>query len=106
MRDAIILILILCAPAAARAQDPPPAAAQDAATTSPNRWMFMYDGVVFATYNHQGGPRGEEDLVATNWAMGMATRRAGPGQLTLTGMISLDPATVGPRGYGELFQVG
>jgi hypothetical protein len=38
--------------------------------------------------------------------MGMASRPAGGGTLTLTGMISLEPATVGACGYGLLFQVG
>jgi hypothetical protein len=69
-------------------------------------WMFMYDGVLFGTYNHQGGPRGGDELISTDWVMGMATRHAGPGQLTLTGMASLDRATLGPRGYLELFQAG
>ena len=35
----------------------------------------------------------------------MASRTAGPGQLTLTAMLSAEPATVGPEGYRELFQV-
>jgi hypothetical protein len=69
-------------------------------------WMLMYDGVVFATVNHQGGPRGGDDLLATNWVMGMAARRLGPGQLTLSGMVSADAATAGARGYRELFQIG
>jgi hypothetical protein len=68
--------------------------------------MFMYDGVLFGIYNNQGGPRGGTELISTNWIMGMASRTAGPGQLTLTGMMSAEPATVGPEGYGELFQVG
>jgi hypothetical protein len=68
--------------------------------------MFMYDGVLFATYSDQGGPRGGEEFISTDWLMGMATRKAGPGQLTLTGMFSFDRATTGPRGYRELFQVG
>jgi hypothetical protein len=38
--------------------------------------------------------------------MGMAGRQAGNGRLTLIGMLSLDPATVGRDGYRELFQTG
>src|SRR5438034_11293457 len=38
--------------------------------------------------------------------MGMLTRKVGNGTLTLNGMFSLDPATVGKDGYGEIFQVG
>lgn len=69
-------------------------------------WQFMQDGIVFAEFNHQGGPRGGNEFVVPNWWMGMATRSTSRGQLTFTGMLSLDPATVGKDGYGEIFQVG
>ncbi len=36
----------------------------------------------------------------------MASRKLGSGTLTLNGMFSLDPATVGKSGYAEIFQVG
>ena len=36
----------------------------------------------------------------------MASRGTSHGRLTLTGMFSLDPATVGKDGYREIFQVG
>jgi hypothetical protein len=68
--------------------------------------MLMYDGVLFGTISHQTGPRGSDEVVSTDWIMGMASRQAGPGRLTLTGMASLERATTGPRGYRELFQVG
>ncbi len=70
------------------------------------RWQLMQDAVVFAEFNHQSGARGGSELIAPNWWMGMAARKAGRGQLTFTGMLSLDPATVGKDGYRELFQVG
>jgi hypothetical protein len=73
---------------------------------SASPWMFMYDGALFVTGTHQGGPRGGEELYSTDWFMGMAARHAGPGELTLTGMLSLDRATAGATGYLELFQVG
>ena len=72
----------------------------------PGRWMLMYDGVLFATYMQQTGERAADELISTDWVMGMASRQAGPGRLTLTGMLSLDRATTGPRGYRELFQTG
>jgi hypothetical protein len=84
---------LFLAPRVSRAQDPSP-------------WMLMSDGLLFATFNHQGGPRGGDEFISTNWWMGMATRKAGTGQLTLTGMLSLDPATATARGYGEIFQTG
>jgi hypothetical protein len=69
-------------------------------------WQFMQDAVVFAEFNHQSGRRGGDEFVVPNWWMGMASRKTPRGQLTLTGMLSLDPATVGKDGYRELFQVG
>jgi hypothetical protein len=88
------LIALLSASRLARAQD------------DPSPWMLMSDGLLFATVNHQGGPKGGDEFVSTNWWMGMAGRTAGKGQLTLIGMLSLDAATAGARGYGELFQSG
>lgn len=69
-------------------------------------WQFMQDGVLFAEFNHQGGARGGDQFVAPNWWMGMAGRGTSCGQLTLTSMLSLDPATVGKDGYREVFQAG
>jgi hypothetical protein len=69
-------------------------------------WKFMQDGMLFAVYNHQGSARGGDEFVAPNWWMGMAARNTSHGQLTFTGMLSLDPATVGQDGYREIFQVG
>jgi hypothetical protein len=69
-------------------------------------WQFMHDGAVFGVFNHQGGPRGTDEFRVPNWWMGMARRPVGPSQLTFNLMLSLDPATAGKSGYGELFQVG
>jgi hypothetical protein len=69
-------------------------------------WQFMQDGVLFGVFNHQGGPRGGDEFKAPNWWMGTLTRHVGSSQLTLNAMFSLDPATAGKLGYGELFQVG
>ena len=90
-----------------------PAVAQEAASSqhehmqmSEPGWQFMQDGILFGTVNRQGSPRGETEFVAQNWYMGMLTRKIGSGTLTLNGMFSLDPATVGKSGYSEIFQVG
>jgi hypothetical protein len=70
-------------------------------------WMFMQDGVLFAVFNHQAGPRGGDEFKVLNWWMGMASRKVRRDEdLTFTAMFSLDPATVGTRGYRELFQAG
>jgi hypothetical protein len=69
-------------------------------------WQVMEDAIVFADFNHQGSDRGGTELVAPNWWMGMAMRNTSRGQITFTGMLSLDPATVGKDGYREIFQAG
>ena len=71
-----------------------------------NGWSLMQDGTAWLLFNGQSGPRGGEEVKVPNWWMGMATRKVGRGTLTLSSMLSLDPATVGARGYRELFQVG
>ena len=37
-------------------------------------WVFMQDSIVFVNFNHQGGPRGGNELVVPNWWMSMAGR--------------------------------
>jgi len=74
--------------------------------TSGGGWRFMQDGTVFLEFNHQGSDRGGQEFVAPNWWMGMASRATARGLITLNGMFSLDPATVGRKGYRELFQSG
>lgn len=69
-------------------------------------WSFAVDGALFATFNHQGGLRGGTDLTSQNWLMAMGHQRAGRGMLTLSGMASLEPLTVGGSGYSQVFQVG
>jgi hypothetical protein len=70
-------------------------------------WHFMQDGIVFGLFNHQGGARGgHAEVKAPNWWMGMWGRPIGHQHLTFTTMVSLDPVTVGRKGYAELFQSG
>jgi hypothetical protein len=96
------------------AQEPPPEHAHDMSQmdmqmdmSSPGSgWHLMQDGSLYLLVNSQGSPRGGDEFKAPNWWMGMASRRAGRGDLTLTGMFSGDPATVGTGGYREIFQVG
>jgi hypothetical protein len=104
VRTVAAIAFVLFVAAVAGAQEP---ASQDAGNrdgSSP--WMLMYDGVLFATFNHETGPRGADEIVSTDWFMAMGVRRAGPGVLTVTGMGSLDRATTGLSGYRELFQTG
>ena len=69
-------------------------------------WTFMQDAVVSLMLNNQGSPRGEREVKAPNWWMGMGQRSIGKGQLTLNLMVSLDPATVGKQGYSHIFEIG
>ena len=69
-------------------------------------WMVMLHGFLFGQYDHQGGPRGARQWGSLNWAMVMASRELGGGQLHFRFMPSLDPWTVGRCGYPLLVQSG
>lgn len=69
-------------------------------------WHLMQDSNVFITFNRQGGERGDTEVNSSNWWMGMFSRDAGAGQLTISAMLSLDPLTTGADGYSEIFQAG
>ena len=75
-------------------------------TPDSSQWHVMQDAVVYGLFNHQGGQRGGAEVRAPNWWMGMFERKVGSANLTINTMLSLDPATVGKKGYRELFQVG
>ena len=102
----IALCLWLPATAGAQAGQPAPHDHAQMQHDMPATWHLMQDGVVYAEFNHQGGPRGGDEFVAPNWWMGMATHTVRKSELTFTAMLSLDAATVGKSGYGEIFQVG
>ena len=69
-------------------------------------WMLMVHGDVFLQYDHQGGPRGADQLGSINWGMLMAMRQVGGGTLHLHAMASAEPLTIGSRGYPLLLQSG
>ena len=69
-------------------------------------WSLMLHGFAFAVADRQSGARGDDQLFSTNMLMGMATRPLGPGRLGLRTMVSLEPLTVGRRGYPLLLQTG
>ena len=71
-----------------------------AAAASRAGWTWATDANVFVGYNYQ--QRLFADFAAIesqNWFMLAGTRKAGPGQLTLTGMLSLEPLTIGRLVY-------
>jgi hypothetical protein len=96
---AVMSFVVSARTAAAQAHD-------HAHMTAGPGWQYMYDGVAWAVFNDQSGPRGGTEFVVPNWWMLMANRRTTHGTVTLSWMSSLDPATVGSEGYRELFQAG
>ena len=69
-------------------------------------WMLMFHANAFVVDTQQSSVRGGDKLFSTNWFMPMAERELGPGQLTVRGMFSLEPATVTSERYPLLFQQG
>ena len=88
----------------------PAAAPMEAVHPSAGAWTVMIHGAAFPRYTTQdafgAGSRGDAAFGAPNWAMGMARRRVGSGELGLHAMLSLDPLTEGGNGYPLLFQSG
>jgi hypothetical protein len=69
-------------------------------------WHLMLHGFVWAQYDKQGGPRGDEQFGSTNWGMFMASRDFAGGRFQARTMLSLDPWTVTAKGYPLLLQSG
>jgi hypothetical protein len=84
----------------------PSAVSMHMSMTMFDKWMLMAHGNAFVSQVVQSGPRGGDQFFSTNWVMGMAERPLAGGHLMLRSMLSLEPLTVGKRGYPELYQVG
>src|SRR5438874_3888093 len=84
----------------------PDASPMHAAHIALGDWTLMVHGKVFFQYDWQGGSRGSNQLGIVNWAMAVASRPLGGGQLQLRGMVSAEPGTIGSRGYPLLVQSG
>ena|SRR5712692_3188969 len=69
-------------------------------------WTLGLDGVAFGTFDRQGGLRGATQFISQNWFMVMASRDLSRGTLTLTGMASAEPVSVGRAGYSQILQEG
>jgi hypothetical protein len=98
IRIALLAIGLLASPAAA--QDHPPEHHHMEMPPADDGWTWHTDANVFAGYNYQ--QRRFADFAAVesqNWFMLDASRTAGAGRLTLTGMLSLEPLTVGRMVY-------
>ena len=84
----------------------PDASAMRAWHFTAGAWMLMVHGDAFLQYDHQGGPRGDDQVGSINWAMLMAMRPLAGGTLHLHSMASAEPLTIGGRGYPLLLQSG
>src|SRR4051794_8975846 len=84
----------------------PAAAPMDMLMRMLGGWRLLASGQIFAVYSAQSGPRGRDKMFSTNWAMLMASRRAGPGTLAVRAMVSLEPATITSGRYPLLFAGG
>lgn len=73
-------------------------------------WSLMLHGLAFVQYDKQGythnSPRESSQFGSVNWGMLMARHDLAGGQLTLRGMMSLEPFTVTRYGYPLLLQSG
>ena len=81
-------------------QDQPPEHHHMAAPPPGEGWSWTTDANVFVGYNYQ--QRLFADFAAIesqNWTMLAGSRKVGPGRLTVTGMLSLEPLTIGRLVY-------
>jgi hypothetical protein len=69
-------------------------------------WDLMAHGVLFITYNQQGGPRGSGKAESANFLMTMQQHRLGRGTILLRQMFSAESLTSPHPGFPELFQTG
>ncbi|OGI30566.1 MAG: hypothetical protein A2287_10120 [Candidatus Melainabacteria bacterium RIFOXYA12_FULL_32_12] len=71
------------------------------------RWTTMLHWSVFGDYDNQGGPRGDQGFYSENWGMASVATPIRTRSVTqFRDMMSLEPLTVGSRGYPLLFQTG
>ncbi len=94
----------------AEQQDAADAAPQDHVHEEPALqagWTWTLDANVFAGYNYQR--RRYTDFTAwesQNWGMLAGSRMLGPGQLSVHGMVSVEPFTIRDLGSPQVFQTG
>jgi hypothetical protein len=69
-------------------------------------WDLMAHGVIFVTYNQQGGPRGEGKAESENYFMFMQQHRWWRGTILFREMFSAESLTSPHPGFPELFQTG
>jgi hypothetical protein len=73
---------------------------------APGHWDITGHGFAFLQYDRQGGDRGGSQFGSLDWMMLMASHSLAGGRIQARTMLSLDAATVTPRGYPLLLQSG
>src|SRR5437016_1538104 len=73
---------------------------------SRKQWDLMAHGVLFLTYNQQGGPRGVGKAESANMLMLMEQHKLWRGTLILRQMFSAESLTSPHPGFPELVQTG
>src|SRR5438477_157281 len=74
--------------------------------TTAGRWLLMFHWNLFAGYDSQAGPRGDDQVLGIGWLMGMAQHELWDGVVQLRLMATPEPLTVGKKGYPLLLQTG
>jgi hypothetical protein len=69
------------------------------------KWMLMFHANVFVLDESRAARSGDK-FFWTNWFMGAAQHKLGPGTFTGRLMLSLEPATISDRLYPLPFQQG
>lgn len=69
-------------------------------------WSLMAHYNAFIAYDHQSGPRGDDQFNSINWFMLMGSKKTDTDELMLRTMFSLEPWSATGRGYPLLFQSG
>lgn len=69
-------------------------------------WMLMAHGFANVIYDNQGGERGDRKVFSSNMLMWMADHPLGSGTFGARSMLSLEPLTIGRKGYPLLLQTG
>lgn len=105
-RAAAIVVSLTCALPRTALTQVPAAVPLPSVEVAAGSWNLMFQGIAFAQFDHQDGPRGGEQFGSTNWGMLMAAHPLGVGQLQLRGMFSLDALGVTGHGYPLLLQSG
>jgi hypothetical protein len=71
-----------------------------------NHWLLTIHGFISAIYDDQSHSRGDKKNFSENMFMLTAQRDIGRSTFALRSMISLEPATIGCKGYPLLLQTG